>query len=145
MPAATGIDPAASQFSMSAVAGSPVDHLCGLRTYGGRIVSVLLQFRVLRFRFFQDGNIGVGVFPEREEVFIGSEGASAGQVGIRSLPLCLKSSRLQRIRPSHAQMCQAPVQQFHTMPPWSRILWNSAAASLPCPAARYASPRTYTW
>jgi len=25
----------------------------------------------------------------------------------------------------------APVQQFQTMPPWSRILWNSAAASGP--------------
>ncbi len=36
----------------------------------------------------------------------------------------------------------APVQQFQTMPLWSRIFWNSAAAALPCPAAKYASPRT---
>jgi hypothetical protein len=29
---------------------------------------LLLQLRVLRLRFFQDGDVGVGVFPEREEV-----------------------------------------------------------------------------
>jgi hypothetical protein len=28
---------------------------------------LLLQFRVLRLGFFQDGNVGVGVFPECEE------------------------------------------------------------------------------
>src|ERR1019366_227025 len=39
---------------------------------------------------------------------------------------------------------KAPVQQFQTMPLWSMIFWNSAAAALPCPAARYASPCTYT-
>jgi len=30
----------------------------------------------------------------------------------------------------------APVQQFQTMPLWSMIFWNSAAAAPPCPAAR---------
>ena len=30
----------------------------------------LLQFRVLRLGFFQDGNVGVGVFPESEEVLV---------------------------------------------------------------------------
>jgi hypothetical protein len=39
----------------------------------------------------------------------------------------------------------APVQQFHTMPLWSRIFWNSAAAALPCPAAKYSSPRKYSF
>ena len=35
--------------------------------------SLLLQPRVLRFGLFQDGDIGVGVFPEGEEIFVGSE------------------------------------------------------------------------
>jgi hypothetical protein len=33
----------------------------------------LLQLRVLRLGFLQDRNIGVGVFPEREEIFVGGE------------------------------------------------------------------------
>jgi len=32
-----------------------------------------LQFRILGFRFFQDGDVGVGVFPEGEEFFVGGE------------------------------------------------------------------------
>ena|SRR5437667_12638587 len=32
----------------------------------------LLQLRVLRLGFLQDGDVGVGIFPEREEVLIGS-------------------------------------------------------------------------
>ena len=31
----------------------------------------LLQLRVLRFGFLQDGNVGVGVFPQREKIFVG--------------------------------------------------------------------------
>src|ERR1039458_2073341 len=45
----------------------------------------LPQLRVLRFGFFQDGDVGVGVFPEGEEVFVGSEHPDAGGIGIRSL------------------------------------------------------------
>jgi hypothetical protein len=30
-----------------------------------------LQLRVLRLCFFQDGDVGVGVFPEGEEVLVG--------------------------------------------------------------------------
>ena len=30
----------------------------------------LLQLRVLRLGFFQDGDVGVGVFPEGEEVLV---------------------------------------------------------------------------
>jgi hypothetical protein len=36
----------------------------------------LLQFRVLGFGLFQDGDVGVGVFPEREEILIGGTGFS---------------------------------------------------------------------
>ncbi len=35
---------------------------------------LLLQFGVLGFGFFQDGNIRVGIFPQREEVLISSAG-----------------------------------------------------------------------
>jgi hypothetical protein len=45
-----------------------------------------LQLRVLRLGLFVDRDIGVGVFPEREEVFLGSERPDAGGIGIRSLP-----------------------------------------------------------
>jgi len=31
-----------------------------------------LQLGVLRLGFFQDGDVGVGVFPEREEVLVGA-------------------------------------------------------------------------
>ena len=43
----------------------------------GSTVSVygrLLQLRVLRLGFFQDGDVGVGVFPEGEEILIGFSG-----------------------------------------------------------------------
>src|ERR1700730_65735 len=34
----------------------------------------LLQLRVLRFGFLQDGDVGGGVFPQREEILIRSAG-----------------------------------------------------------------------
>src|SRR5271154_243429 len=36
--------------------------------------SQLLQLGVLRLGFFQDGNVGVGVFPEGEEILVGFSG-----------------------------------------------------------------------
>src|ERR1039457_6455927 len=62
----------------------------------------LLQLRVLGFGFLQDRDFGVGVFPEGEEIFVGSERTDASGVGIRSL----RGSRLQGIGASHAQMRQ---------------------------------------
>jgi len=35
---------------------------------------LLLQFRVLRLDLLQDGNVGVGVFPEGEKILIGGAG-----------------------------------------------------------------------
>jgi hypothetical protein len=35
---------------------------------------LLLQLRVLRFGLLQDGDVGVGVFPEGEEILIGGAG-----------------------------------------------------------------------
>ena len=45
-----------------------------LYTGCGRTEAKLLQLRVLRLGFLQDGDVGVGVFPEGEEVLIGSLG-----------------------------------------------------------------------
>jgi hypothetical protein len=39
----------------------------------GKIATLLLQLRVLGFGFFQDRNVGVGVFPEGKEFFVGGE------------------------------------------------------------------------
>ena len=45
----------------------------------------LLQLRVLCFGFFQDGDVGVGFFPEVEEVFVGGERPHASSVGVCTL------------------------------------------------------------
>jgi hypothetical protein len=44
-----------------------------------------MQLRVLRFGFLQDGNVGVGVFPQRKKIFVGGERPNAGGIGIRAL------------------------------------------------------------
>ena len=61
-----------------------------------------LQLRVLGFGGFVDGDVGVGVFPEGEEILVGGERTDVGSIGIRSL----RGSRLQGIGASHAQMRQ---------------------------------------
>jgi hypothetical protein len=68
--------------------------------------------------FFPDRNIGIGVFPEGEEIFVGGERPYAG--GIRAL--ALQGYRLQDVRTSHSQMRQGSLQQFQTMLLCSRIL-----------------------
>jgi len=37
----------------------------------------LFQFRGFSFGFFQDGNIGVGIFPQREKILVGGAGFGA--------------------------------------------------------------------
>jgi len=66
------------------------------------ITAELLQLRVLGFGLLKDGDVGVGVFPEGEEVFVGGERPDAGGVGIGTL----RGSRLQSIGTSQAQMRQ---------------------------------------
>ncbi len=39
-------------------------------------LATLMQLRILRRGFLQDRNVGVGIFPEREEVLIGNAGIS---------------------------------------------------------------------
>ena len=62
----------------------------------------LLQLCVLCLGFFQDGDVGVGILPESEKIFVGGERPGAGGVGIRSL----RSSRLQGVGTGYAQMRQ---------------------------------------
>ena len=78
---------------------------------------LLRQFRVLGFGFFQDGNIRVGIFPQREEILVGSAGAGTVAGEARARPNCRWDSE-------HS----GAVRQS---PRWSRIFWNSAAASGP--------------
>jgi len=50
----------------------------------------LLQLRVLGFRFLQDGDVGVGVFPEREEVLVWTlrfRGVARHRVGATDLQM----------------------------------------------------------
>ena len=63
-----------------------------------------LQLRVLRLGLFQDGDVGVGVFPKSEEIFVGGERPYTCGIGIRSL----RGSRLQGVGTSQPQMRQGP-------------------------------------
>jgi hypothetical protein len=42
--------------------------------------SALLELRVLGLGLLQDGDVGVGVFPECEEIFVGGERPDAGGI-----------------------------------------------------------------
>ena len=56
----------------------------------------LLQFRVLCPGFFQDGDVGVGVLPQIEEVLISSAGwgfVSSERIGTPHLPMCQRTER----------------------------------------------------
>jgi hypothetical protein len=44
----------------------------------------LLQLGVFGLGFFQDGDVRVGVFPEREDIFVGGERPHSGRVGVRA-------------------------------------------------------------
>ena len=42
------------------------------------------NFALFRFGFFQDGDVGVGVFREREEIFVGGKRPNASGISIRA-------------------------------------------------------------
>ena len=67
-----------------------------------------LQLRVLRFRSDEDGNVRVGVFPQREEILI-------GRLGFGGVAL-------HRVCAGHSEMRQRSRRSSSTtMPLWSRI------------------------
>jgi len=90
--------------------------------------SWLLQLRVFRLRFFQDGDVGVGVFPEGEKVLVGG-------FGFRSVPRESVSTR-------KAEVSKCAERKIDATPGWSRNFWNSAPAAGPLCTASWASPRT---
>src|ERR1700722_1873175 len=60
------------------------------------------QLRILCPGFFQDGDVGIGVFPEGEEVFVCRKCSNAGGIAISTL----RSSHLQCVGTSGAQTRQ---------------------------------------
>jgi hypothetical protein len=76
----------AKRFERGELSSRPAD----VRTTGATMPQMtgLLQLRVLRFRFFQDGDVGVGVFPEGKEVLVcrlGFGGITCDRVGATEL------------------------------------------------------------
>ena len=66
--------------------GAPLAPLAAATSIEARVgAQGLFQVCVLRLGFLQDGDVGVGVFPESEEIFVGGECAGAGGIGVRSL------------------------------------------------------------
>ena len=83
-------------FAARAGALKPRQPLCNLNAFDSlaKIRDPLLQFRILRLGLLQDGDVGVGVSPECEEVLI--RGAGFGSVS------------LQYVRAPELQMSQRP-------------------------------------
>jgi hypothetical protein len=92
-------------------------------------VSWLLQLRVLGFGLLKDGDGGIGVFPQGEEVIVSGKSKDGGGIGIRAS----RSSRLQRIRTRHAQTRQGSGPAVPHDAAVGEIFSNSAAASVPAP------------
>ena len=65
----------------------------------------------------EDGNVGVGIFPECEEIFVGRESPDAGSISI----CAMRKPGRQSIAPGNSKVREGSGQQFQTMPPWSRI------------------------
>lgn len=85
----------------------------------GKLSQALLQLRVFCPGLFQHGDIGVGVFPEGEEVLIGGECSRAGGVGVITLSgSCLRGVRT---RQTQTQSIPEPRRCWETGP---RLLWS---------------------
>src|SRR5271167_3056187 len=66
-----------------------------MKALGWGVTYSRLQLRVLGFGFFQDGDVGVGVFPEGEEVLIcgaGFDGIARHCVGAGKGEMCQYSN-----------------------------------------------------
>ena len=56
-----------------------------LRRIRNDFLNSLLQLCILGFGLLQDGDVGVGVFPECEEVLVGGKGTGASSISICTL------------------------------------------------------------
>src|SRR6266478_451985 len=77
----------------------------------------LKQLRILSLGLLQDGDVWVGVFPQREEIFVRAECPDAGRVGVRALQgSCLHyvgaGETYMRERPREAISNDSPVLQY---------------------------------
>ena len=89
-----GKGPSAEQKDLRIMQGN---HMAwGQREMGGPTVCVhrgkgrtaerpLLQRRILGFCLLQDGDVGIGIFPEGQKVFVGGERPYARGIAIRAL------------------------------------------------------------
>ena len=87
----------------------------------------LFQLGELGLGLVDAGEVGVGVFPEREEVVIG---------GLR-----FDHIALQGVGAGEAEMGQLPLRRQWPDAAMVQTAWNSAAASLGLRSCRYATPR----
>ena len=71
-----------------------------------------MQLRILGLGLLKDGNVGVGIFPQRQEILI-------CRFGFRGVAL-------QHVGAGETDMDQC-ADGFKPKPRWSRIFWNSAA------------------
>ena len=79
---------------------------------------MLSQLCVFRLGLLQDRNVGVGVFPQQQKIIVGTAGL--GGVAGKSVGA-----------PKLQMRERANGSPFDTIPRWSKIFWNSAAAWLP--------------
>src|SRR5208282_364062 len=93
-----------------------------------------LQPRILGLGFFQDGDVGVGIFPEREKIFVGGERAHAGGVGLCTL----RSFELHGVRTRQSQMCQrsGPAVPDNAVVVDDFLKLSSCSFALPCRQVR---------
>jgi len=59
------------------------------------LVLGLLKLRVLRFRSDENGDVRVGVFPEREEILIGRLGFGVGRIEVTEPARCEQMPELE--------------------------------------------------
>src|SRR5271168_2785068 len=62
-----------------------------------KIAFLTLQLRVLRFGFFQDGDVGVGVFPEGKKILVGGPGlgcVTAEDIRTGQSQVCQRADRI---------------------------------------------------
>jgi hypothetical protein len=83
-----------------------------------------LQLRVFRFGFLQDGDVGVGIFPQRKKIFVGGERPNTS--GIGNWQGLTKSRRLRNVE----ALLSIVIDQFAANERSVRVMLDSAKASV---------------